>query len=97
MLLVFSATPWKLQAATTISSGTTLSSLDFSTEHISISGGTSSISVIVNGNIIGSNGYTLSISNATVTQGSASTYKFVAGDSTGSTTGSVTVGTGGTL
>jgi len=86
-----------LQAATTISSGTTLSSLDFSTQDISIIGGTSSVTVTVNGSVFGGNGGVLSISNATVTQGSTSSYYFGAAYNSNSTTGYVTVGNGRVL
>ena len=97
VLLVLFASSWRLQAALTISSGTTLSSLDFSTQDISISSGTSAISVTVNGDIIGASGYTLSISNATVTQGSVSSYKFAAAYTAVASTGAVTIGNNGYL
>ena len=92
---LFCVDPGALQAAvTTYNSTQTLSGLSFT-------GGTSfTISsgvITVNGSIVGGDGGTLSISNATVTQGSNSTYNFGAAYNSNSTTGYVNVGDGGVL
>ena len=93
--LVWTLPQGAVQAAlTTYNSNQTLTGLSFT-------GGTSfSISagvITVNGSIVGGDGGTLSISNATVTQGGNSTYHFGAGYNANSTTGYINVGNGGVL
>jgi hypothetical protein len=88
-------TPGAVQAALTNYTTTqTLSGLFLTGgTSFSISGGV----ITVNGSIVGGDGGTLSISNATVTQGSNSTYNFGAGYNANATTGYINVGNGGVL
>jgi fibronectin-binding autotransporter adhesin len=81
-------------ATTTLSTTQTLLSLDFTGGNsFTVNGGV----ITVNGHIRGGDGGTLSISNATVTQGSNSAYLFGAAYNGNTTTGFLSVGNGGVL